>query len=370
MDVMLDTSMPLNDRYRIFGSFASGGMASIYLAEARTADGFSVEVALKRLLPELHDEPDYVQMFYDEARVASLLRHPNIPRALELGELDGSLFIAMELIRGVHLRDVLSRMHRRNERIPIDLAVKIGCEVLQALSYAHDLCDDDGHPMHLVHRDVSPHNILVTYDGEVKLLDFGVSRSDGQWHQTAVGTIKGKVAYMSPEQLGGEAHDARTDVFALGEVLYELMLHQHPFFDENDPSMLMRILDDVPAPDPREIDPDFPEALADILNAALSKDPEARPTSRSMLRGMRGLLRRWGDRDLGADLADVIRALFVDRLELERSARARSDGALMVEALACGRVEDGPRSHLLPPTEPDFDGSAALDLFERDTVPP
>ena len=171
----VDTSIAAEDRYEIVGRIASGGMAEIYLARMRTANGQEREVVLKRLMPELQSDQEFVQMFYDEANIASQLRHPNVVQIYELGELDGSLFISMELLRGVNLRDLLARLHGRNSDLPMPLAVRIACSALDALDYAHAFSDRTGRRLNVVHHDVSPQNVIVTYDGTVKLVDFGVA---------------------------------------------------------------------------------------------------------------------------------------------------------------------------------------------------
>ncbi len=336
----IDTSVPAEDRYEIVGRIASGGMAEIYLARMRTANGQEREVVLKRLLPELQSDQEFVQMFYDEANIASQLRHPNVVHIYELGELDGSLFISMELLRGVNLRDLLARLHGRNAELPMPLAVRVCCSALDALDYAHAFSDRSGRKMNVVHRDVSPQNIIVTYDGTVKLVDFGVAKAEGRLHQTRAGLIKGKFAYMSPEQVSGGKVDGRSDLFALAEVFYELLLRRHPFYAESDMEVLRAILDKDP-PHPCSIDSQFPGGLGEIFMRAMRKAPGDRfSTAGEMLNALERFLQDNRTPAPTSMLGRFMTDLFADRIELERAARAHGDDDALIEAMVQGRAEE------------------------------
>ena len=336
----VDTSIPPEDRYEIVGRIASGGMAEIYLARLHGSSRRGNEVVLKRLMPELQNDQEFVQMFYDEANIASQLSHPNIVQIFELGELDGSLFIAMELLRGVNLRDLLARLHSRGQRVPIALALRVACCALDALDYAHRFTDESGRRLNVVHRDVSPQNIICCFDGAVKLVDFGVAKAEGRLHQTRAGLIKGKFAYMSPEQVSGGNVDGRSDLFALAEVFYELLLKRHPFYAESDMDVLRAILDKDP-PHPSAIDPTFPAPLADILVRALKKDPDARYRSASEMHdAFERLLSQSRMPATAAMLGHFLSEAFADRVRKEQAARAQHDDDALIDAMTAGRADE------------------------------
>ena len=349
----MDPNVPADERYEIVGRIAAGGMAEIYLARMASNAG-PREVVLKRLLPELQADQEFVQMFHDEARIASHMSHPNVVQIYELGELDGSLFISMELLRGVNLRDLLARIHAVNMRLPNELALRICADCLGALHYAHAFTSAEGEPMNVVHRDVSPQNILVTFDGTVKLVDFGVAKAEGRLHQTRAGLVKGKFAYMSPEQVTGGAVDGRSDIFALAEVFYEMMLERHPFYAASDMDVLRAILDSEP-PAPRSLDPEFPQEVADIFMKAMAKEPDARyPTAGAMKEALEDYLRRARTPATPIAVGRFVRDAFSDRVALEEKARKTGDDDLLIEAMTAGHVEkvDLEESGMRKPPEP------------------
>ena len=353
----VDTTVSPAERYRIVGRIAIGGMAEIYLSRMASNAGIEREVVLKRLLPELQNDHEFVQMFHDEARIASQLSHPNVVQIYELGELDGSLFIAMELLRGVNLRDLLARLHDDQARIPTELAVRVACGALEALDYAHHFTDAKGRPLNVVHRDVSPQNIIVTYEGTVKLVDFGVAKAEGKLHQTRAGLVKGKFAYMSPEQINGTPVDGRSDLFALAEVFYELLLHRHPFYAETDMDVLRAILDKDP-PHPSAMEQAFSPQLGAILLRAMRKKPGDRYTDAAAMQdALEHYLLEAGTPATTIKLGRYVRELFDDRMALEQRARETSDDDLLIEAMTVGRADQRSVSSMQgPPTFDTEDG--------------
>ena len=314
-------------------------MAEIYLAKMLTTAGVEREVVLKRLLPELQSDHEFVQMFHDEARIASQLHHPNVVQIFELGELDDSLFISMEHLRGVNLRDLLARLHHDNRQLPIELACRICCGALRGLGYSHEFTDENGRRQNIIHRDVSPQNIIVTYDGIVKMVDFGVAKAEGKLHQTRAGLVKGKFAYMSPEQVHGRGLDGRSDTFALAEVVYELLLHRHPFFAQSDMEVLNLILNSDP-PHPSSLNQNFPPQLADILLKALRKEPDRRfSDARDFETAIEQFLIDNRTPATDMSLARFVRELFNDRMSLEQKARETGDEDMLVKAMTVGRAE-------------------------------
>src|SRR3954466_16349490 len=258
-------------KYKLVRLIASGGMAEVYLARQAGAAGFEKMVCLKRILPHLARDKQFVDMFLNEARLAAQRDHPNIVSIFDLGEANGNYFIAMEFIDGPSLRAVAKRASERGERLPIAEIVQIVCMAAAALHYAHEWTGDDGKPLGLVHRDISPDNILVHRNGVAKVVDFGIAKAANSGGATRTGTLKGKVAYMPPEQLRGEPLDRRADVFALGVVLYELLAGKRPWEGDSEGALISQIMSEEPQP-LSELRPDAPEELLGVVERALSKD--------------------------------------------------------------------------------------------------
>lgn len=270
-------------RYSLVRSLAQGGMAEIYLARQDGPHGFSKTVVIKRVLPHLAKEPEFARMFLDEARLAAQLNHPNIVAVTDFGEADGTFFIAMEHLVGADLGLLLRALQKRGTRMPAPIVAYIGSAAADALEYAHTLGSPEGTPLKVVHRDISPSNLFLTVQGAVKVLDFGIARAEGKLTQTRTGTLKGKVAYMSPEQARGKPLDARSDVFALGSVLHELLTGEKLFLRDNDYASLAAVQED-PILSPREVREDVPPALSDAIMRALDRDLSMRWPSARQLR--------------------------------------------------------------------------------------
>ncbi|NPC86754.1 serine/threonine protein kinase, partial [Pyxidicoccus fallax] len=263
-------------KYQLVRKLATGGMAEVYLAKAAGPMGFEKTLVLKRILPHLAEDPTFVEMFLGEAKLAAQLEHPNVVQIFDFGEAEGSYFLAMELIDGPNLRKLVKRA--QVEPLPPALCAKLVAFAAEGLAYAHDFRDPaTGELMGLIHRDVSPDNILVSRQGAVKVVDFGIAKVAGQSHRTQTGVVKGKVAYMPPEQLQTKPLDRRVDVYALGIVLYELLTGKRPFEATTDVSVMQAILFEtfVPATQRRA---DLPVALQQVLDKALAKDREKRYT--------------------------------------------------------------------------------------------
>ncbi|HUS27961.1 MAG TPA: serine/threonine-protein kinase, partial [Kofleriaceae bacterium] len=244
-------------KYEILKKLATGGMAEIYLARVRGNAGFEKLVVIKRILPTVADDPTFVRMFLDEARLAATLHHPNIADVYEVGEHEGAPFFAMEFVHGQDVRAIRQGARKTKERVPLAIALAIIHGGASALDYAHDRTGSDGKPLNLVHRDVSSSNILVSYEGAIKLIDFGIARATSRTHQTQVGTLKGKIPYMSPEQCRGLPLDRRSDLFSLGVVMYELTVGRRPFRGETDFGIMEQIVHGE-APAPSTLVDDYP----------------------------------------------------------------------------------------------------------------
>lgn len=288
-------------KYHLKRHLATGGMAEIYLAEQLGPEGFQKEIVIKRILPHLARDRTFTDMFLDEARLAANLNHPNIGQIHELGEVDGDYYIAMEFIDGASLDELLAA----GAPIPPDVAARVVGDVLQALDHAHESRDRTGNPLGLVHRDVTPSNVMVSVDGIVKLVDFGVAKAAAKSHKTQTGAVKGKFAYMAPEQVESQDIDRRADIFAIGIVFFELLTGERPFGD--DLAAVSRILHE-PARDPRDLAPQIPEPFARVVNRALQKDPAARyPTAHSMLLDIETALRLQNSYAGPREIAHVVR---------------------------------------------------------------
>jgi len=218
-----DEGKPIHlGKYELIKRIATGGMAEIYLARVSGLPGFEKIVVVKRILPQLATNQEFVQMFLDEARVAATLHHPNIVQMYDIGAVDGNYFISMEYLHGEDLRSIARAMRQKGQdRVPLEHALGIGVGIAAGLHYAHEKVGFDGKPLHIVHRDITPQNIFVTYDGGVKLVDFGIAKASNRASETRYGSLKGKIPYMSPEQCRSEPLDRRSDIFSLGILLYE-----------------------------------------------------------------------------------------------------------------------------------------------------
>ena len=260
--------------YEIVRRLARGGMADLFLARTVT-DTFERLVVIKKILPRYADHPRFVQLFSDEAKLAKSLRHKNIVEVFDIGGTGGETFFAMEYLHGQDVRSILHRAWKREEKMPIKHAVHIATQVASALSYAHAMRRADGTLLDIVHRDVSPSNVIVSYDGAVKLLDFGVAKAATSSVKTRTGTLKGKIAYMSPEQAKGGSVDRRSDVFSLGICLWEMLTTSRLFRGENDLATLQLIINEAPKK-PSEVNSDVPKDLERIVLRALAQDPNQR----------------------------------------------------------------------------------------------
>ncbi len=263
-------------KYQLLKRLAMGGMAQIYLARQRGPEGFEKLLVIKRILPHLAENGDFVRMFLDEARIAARLDHPNIVDIYDLGAQDDSFFIAMEYIHGEDLRRVWKRAERSGQLIPVPLVCRIMIEACAGLDHAHKQKDAQGKPLGIVHRDVSPQNILLTFEGRVKVVDFGIAKAADQATVTRSGVLKGKYSYMAPEQAAGQKNlDCRADIFALGVVLYELLTGVRLFKRLTDMATLQAVADCNLQP-PSQINPRVPKDLDPIVMKALTRAPEDR----------------------------------------------------------------------------------------------
>ena len=331
MDPVASTPGTPFGRYRLLSLIGTGDMGEIYLASGPGVAGVEKRLAIKKLLPALADDPGFVARFLDEARLVVTLSHGNIVPVFEAGRVGSEYFLAMEYVEGCNLRDLAARASERALALPIPLALFIAHEVSRGLGYAHRKADPEGRPLRLIHRDVSPQNVLVGFDGEVRLVDFGIAKAAGKSQRTLTGGLMGKLAFMSPEQAMGLPLDARSDVFSLGVVLHE-MLTGRPLFDgETDPEVLRRVQEaqvEAPSKTRAEVTPE----LDSLVQRMLARDPGGRqPRMAEVTQAVGRLL--YADHPAGAsEMAEFLATLVPHRLT------PKADGfAPGVEALPAAR---------------------------------
>lgn len=297
-------------KYVLLDKIGTGGMAELFLAKQTGLSGFEKVVAIKRILPHLTQGSEFVTMFINEAKLAALLTHQNIVQIYDLGNVDQSHYIAMEYVMGKDLKTVINHGKSRGMPLSIGDALLIASKICSALDYAHRKKDLQGHELHLVHRDISPQNILVSYEGEVKLVDFGIAKAAMGGQETKTGVLKGKLAYMSPEQAWGKSVDGRTDLFALGIVLYEAVTGERLFSGNDEISILEKVRQAEIAP-PTRLNPAIPPELEKVLLKALAKEADARyQTASEMETALEELITQKGYAFSSLSLSHYMQAIF------------------------------------------------------------
>ncbi|MDQ3263666.1 MAG: protein kinase [Myxococcota bacterium] len=345
-------------RYQLLKRIATGGMAQIYLARQSGLEGFEKLLVVKRILPHLAENQDFVRMFLDEARIAARLNHPNVVQIFDLGSQDGSYFIAMEYIHGEDVRRVWKRGANRGRTLPLPLVCRVMMDACAGLDYAHKKADAAGKPLGIVHRDISPQNILVTFEGEVKVVDFGIAKAADQATVTRSGVLKGKYSYMSPEQARGERLDRRSDIFALGIVLHEL-LTGHRLFKRTNDIQTLNAVTECKVPAPSALNPEVPADLDRLVLKALARTPEQRFEDAAELQlALEEWLISHQLASSSALLATYMQELYADRIEQEKRA-----GEVLLEL-----ADEAPHSASLAPPGPAPDeGGISLSGSERAT---
>ena len=326
-------------KYELTRLIAIGGMAEVFLARQSGPAGFEKRLVVKRILPQFARDQKFIQMFLDEARLAAQLSHPNIVQIYELGREQGSYYIAMEFISGEALIDLLQLGTGMQVRIPYHYAARIVASVCAGLDYAHSFKGPEGDALGLVHRDISPDNILVSENGAVKTIDFGIAKANTNRTKTQSGAVKGKFCYMSPEQVMGDPLDGRSDVFSLGIVLYELVTGQRPFGDDAGLMTVSAIVNEEPNP-PSQLDPDIPAELERIIVKALDKDRDSRyQRARDMQRDLDSFVASHAVHVADADVGELVTALkrgeprdimAIKRLQAECLSRPNDSGVSQV----------------------------------------
>lgn len=321
-------------KYLILDKIATGGMAELFRAKITSVEGFEKLVAIKKILPNLTQDSNLVNMFIDEAKLAAMLTHQNIVQIYDLGSMEGVYFIAMEYIHGKDLRVLSNKSKEKGLPLPLEYALHITSRICSGLDYSHNLKDFQGNPLKLIHRDISPQNILVTYEGEVKIVDFGIAKVARKTADTREGLIKGKVAYMSPEQAAGKTIDHRSDIFSAGILLYEMITGVRMFEGAD-----LNVLDRVRKADfqtAETIVADLPAEVSEILRRALAKAPSRRYKSCvAMLADLEECLSSFTVRPRAEGLSHYMKALFAEEIAAEAAA------LLKIEAEVFSLKEEG-----------------------------
>ena len=299
----------VHQRYRIIEKIDAGGMAEIYKGEAVSLEGFSRTVAIKRILPSMCSDKKFVAMFLDEAKLSMQLQHANIVQIFDIGKADDTYFVVMELIEGVNLRRMMQRAIDRGIQVPVPLACYLTAEIAKALAYAHERKDSDGQPLGTVHRDVSPPNVLISRQGEVKLTDFGLAKAATHSTKTDAGVIKGKFSYLSPEVVDGKPADPRADVYSAGIIAWELLCERKLFSGSNDMETV-ELVRKGHVPKPSEVRDDVDHELDRVLLKALAKNPKRRyQTARALEQAITQYLFKTNQAVSASDMADFLKEL-------------------------------------------------------------
>jgi serine/threonine protein kinase len=304
--------------YHLLKKIAQGGMGTIYLAKRLGVGGFEKTFVIKCMLDSLADDQEVQGMFIDEARLAARLAHPNIAQIYDFGVIDGTYYIAMEHIPGEDLRAVITRLRERNAKIPVPIALRITLDLCAGLEYAHSYTEA-GKPMGIIHRDISPANIMVSYHGTVKLLDFGIAKATSRISATRSGGLKGKLGFLSPEQISDTPVDARADVFCLGITFYLLVANRHPWRRDSEVATMHAIVHDE-LPDPRTFREHLPDEVVSIMSRALERDRDKRFRSAAeMGAALQLALTKLAPGVGTSDVASFMVALFGEEAMRERS---------------------------------------------------
>jgi serine/threonine-protein kinase len=300
-------------RYRVVEKLESGGMAEVFRAESEGLQGFRKQVAIKRVLPHLSEKKKFIAMFLDEARLSAQLSHSNCVQVFDIGVGDNAFFIVMEYVDGANLKGIAESLKKQGKDFPVAAAAMIATEICKGLAYAHELTDANGMPLNIVHRDMSPPNVLVTKFGEVKIVDFGLAKASSQLEKSEPGIIKGKFSYLSPEAAMGQDVDSRTDIFAVGIILWELLAGQRLFLGETDFQTVKKVQQSM-VPAISQINRKVPPELERIVNKALAKDTLQRyGTARELGQDLTRFMFSYGQAVSTFDIATIVQSAMRDK---------------------------------------------------------
>jgi serine/threonine-protein kinase len=324
-------------RYQIKDLIAAGGMAEVYRGESAGIEGFRKKVAIKRVLPKLSANQDFINMFLDEARLCAYLNHSKCVQVFDIGQGAGSHFIVMEYVDGADLKAVLDHLSSKQQPMNAAIACRIAMEVCEGLAFAHRACDHNGHPLEIVHRDISPHNVLMTKYGEVKLVDFGLAKASSHLTAEDEDIVKGKFGYLAPEITQRLGVDHRVDIFAAGILLWEMLAGRRLFLGSNDIETFRQV-QAAHIPDVRQWRNDIPDELVMVLTKALAKDREQRyQTADAFARDLAVVLARTGQPITYLDIAELVQEAAAERARSQKPKKAKDAegviGELIIDTL-------------------------------------
>ncbi|GAB4299165.1 MAG: hypothetical protein Kow0090_14630 [Myxococcota bacterium] len=368
-------------KYYLLDRVNVGGMAEVFRAKIYGVEDFERLIAIKRILPNIAEDEEFITMFIDEAKIAVQLTHANIAQIYDLGKVDDSYFIALEYVHGKDLRAIWDRLRKKGEFMPSDMAAFIIHKVCEALDYAHRKKDKNGKDLNLVHRDVSPQNILVSYEGEVKVIDFGIAKAARKSTKTQAGILKGKFGYMSPEQVRGLPIDRRSDIFAIGVVLYELVTGERLFVGASDFSTLEKVRNVEIVP-PTTYNKSLPKEIEDVILKALAKDTEERyQWASEMAMSLQKFILSFEKPYTGQELANFMKTIFAADIARERKKlkafdemgvpepRRDSEDSTGTQKVSTGSTSYGGAPATSPGTPVPSDSPKPLDVFDPNLMP-
>ena len=328
--------MAQQQRYRVIEKIASGGMAEVFRAESAGLEGFKKTVAIKRVLPHLSEKKQFIGMFLDEARLSAHLSHSNCVQVFDIGVGDNTYFIVMEFVDGADLKAIIDQARRGGKPFPLELGALICLRICEGLSYAHEAGDGHGHTLGIVHRDMSPPNVLITRHGEVKIVDFGLAKANSQLEKSEPGIIKGKFSYLSPEAALGQPIDHRTDIFAVGIILWEMLAGRRLFLGDSDLDTVRQV-QAARIPPIKQFHPHATPELERVLAKALARDPQQRyQSARELGRDLNTLLFHSGHPVSSFDIAALVEPIVrsrEDAKQREKAGKRSIIGSLIEEAL-------------------------------------
>jgi serine/threonine-protein kinase len=305
-------------RYKVLERIAAGGMAEVFRAESAGLEGFKKLVAIKRVLPHLSEKKQFIGMFLDEARVGAHLSHSNCVQVFDIGVGDNTYFIVMEFVDGSDLKGVIEHRKEMKQPVPVEEACLITVRICEGLAYAHELTDGKGNSLHIVHRDMSPPNVLLTRHGEVKIVDFGLAKANSQLEKSEPGIIKGKFSYLSPEAAQGLPVDARTDIFAAGIILWEMLAGRRLFLGDSDLETV-RLVQKADIPSLRDFNPKVPAELEKVIKRSLAADPAQRyQTAREFGQDLNTILFQIGRAVSSFDIAQLVLPIWRERAKKKK----------------------------------------------------
>ncbi len=343
-------------RYQVIERIAAGGMAEVYRGESAGIEGFRKKVAIKRVLPKLSANRDFINMFLDEARLCAYLSHSKCVQVFDIGQAAGSHFIVMEFVDGADLQGVLEYLAAREQRMSVEAACLITQHVCEGLAYAHEACDHNGAPLNIVHRDISPHNVLMTRHGEVKLVDFGLAKASSHLSEDDEDIVKGKFGYLAPEVTLGKGSDKRVDIFAAGILLWEMLAGRRLFKGDTDIATF-KLVQAAEVPDVRELRPDVTPELVAVLRKSLARDPRERYLSADdFARDLSAVMQGLGRAVTYLELRGLVQSTANERAR-NRTAKGKDAagviGDLIIDALHDFSIEtDAAHLHVSVPPAP------------------